>query len=59
MFARLPVNITGVLWLLQESQSRVCTTSCQYHKWQADEWGPCLPYGESACGPGTQTRNVG
>ncbi|XP_070183544.1 thrombospondin type-1 domain-containing protein 7A-like, partial [Littorina saxatilis] len=43
----------------KESQTRVCTATCQYHKWQADGWGPCLPYGELSCGPGTQTRSIG
>ncbi|KAK7474871.1 hypothetical protein BaRGS_00033873, partial [Batillaria attramentaria] len=43
----------------KESQTRVCKAGCQYHKWQADDWGPCLPHGGSACGPGTQTRTVG
>lgn len=49
----------SVVKTVQESQTRVCVSPCQYHQWYTDDWGPCQPHGGDICGEGTQTRSVG
>ncbi|GFO20406.1 thrombospondin type-1 domain-containing protein 7a [Plakobranchus ocellatus] len=41
-----------------ETQTKVCTEDCNYHKWKADQWGQCMPHAGRSCGEGEHTRSI-